>query len=390
MVCGSGFMADTGLGRKLKHGFRRGTVDGINVIEICLPYSNYDCLTKRACTFLNYSLLSIGIALQEKYDLLFATSTPLTAGLPGIFMRVLKPRSKFVFEVRDLWPELPKAMGVVTNPMVVGALWALEQISYASMTAGVALSPGIKQGMQKMFGCRKKITMVPNGCDLNLFKPVGIDLIQRKKKLFQIPKKGLRCIFTGAHGVANGLDAVLDAAKILKERKRTDIHLLFIGDGRLKPHLKQRTAEEVLDNCIFLDPIPKIELAQLLQDVDVGMMILKNVPAFYYGTSPNKFFDFISSGLPVLNNYPGWLAEVIVDNACGIAVPPDDPTAFADALIHMADNPIIRKQMSRNSRKLATNQFSRDQLADRLITFLENVVKKKHETHSSPNNEIGS
>jgi glycosyltransferase involved in cell wall biosynthesis len=377
MVCGSGFMADTGLCGKPKKGLRRGTVDGINVIEICLPYSNYDCLTKRAFTFLKYSLLSINIALQEKYDLLFATSTPLTASVPGVFMKVLKPGTKFVFEVRDLWPELPKAMGVVTNLIVIGALWALEQISYASMNAGVALSPGIKQGMQKMFGCRKKIAMIPNGCDLNLFKPVGKDIHQSKKNILQIPEMGLRCIFTGAHGVANGLDAVLDAAKILKERKRSDIHLIFIGDGRLKPHLKQRAAEEVLDNCIFLDPIPKIELAQLLKNMDVGLMILKNVKAFYFGTSPNKFFDFISSGLPVLNNYPGWIAEVIVDNACGIAVPPDNATAFADALIRMADNPILRKQMSRNSRKQATNEFSRDLLADRMIVFLENVVKNK-------------
>jgi glycosyltransferase involved in cell wall biosynthesis len=106
------------------------------------------------------------------------------------------------------------------------------------------------------------------------------------------------------------------------------------------------------------------------------MMILDNVPAFYYGTSPNKFFDYISSGLPILNNYPGWLDGLITENNCGIAVPPEDPNAFADALILLADNPALRKSMGENSRRLAESEFSRDLLADRLVSFLEAVVIK--------------
>ena len=100
------------------------------------------------------------------------------------------------------------------------------------------------------------------------------------------------------------------------------------------------------------------------------MMILDNVPAFYYGTSPNKFFDYISSGLPVLNNYPGWLKEIITQNQCGVVVTPEDPEAFAIALIELADNPEKRKEMGNNARKLAMSQFARQDLADRLVSFL--------------------
>lgn len=296
MVCGSGFMAKTGLKGEWRNGIRRGMVDGIDVIEINLVYSNYDSLPKRAMVFLKYALKSTHVAWKEKYDVLFATSTPLTAGIPGILMRVLKPGKRFVFEVRDLWPELPKAMGVVSNPVVLLGMGILEQLSYAAMHAGVALSPGIRKGMLKGAGARKKVAMIPNGCDLEIFKPCPVP---------GVPQKGLRCIFIGAHGIANGLDAVLDAAGVLKEKGRTDISLLFVGDGKLRPHLKQRAVDEGLENCIFLDPIPKTRVSELLQQVDVGMMILDNVPAFYYGTSPNKFFDYIAGGLPVLNNYPG-------------------------------------------------------------------------------------
>ena len=128
MVCGSNILADTGLEGKPQNGIRRGCVDSIDVIEICLPYSNYDSLTKRSMAFIRFALKSISIAIREDYDVLFATSTPLTASIPGILMRIIKPRKKFIFEVRDLWPKLPKAMGVVSNPVIIGGLWLLEQI----------------------------------------------------------------------------------------------------------------------------------------------------------------------------------------------------------------------------------------------------------------------
>jgi glycosyltransferase involved in cell wall biosynthesis len=109
---------------------------------------------------------------------------------------------------------------------------------------------------------------------------------------------------------------------------------------------------------------------------DVGMMILDDVPAFYYGTSPNKFFDYIAAGLPVLNNYPGWLADMIGAHECGIAVPPRDPQAFADALQRFADNPVERRRMGANARKLAESRFGRRTLAGQFADVLESVTDK--------------
>jgi len=376
MVCGSGFMARTGLVGDPENGIRRGIVDDIDVIEINLEYSNYDSLTKRALVFFKYAFRSIFIAWKEKYDVLFATSTPLTAGIPGIVMRIMKPGKRFIFEVRDLWPELPKAMGVVSNSFVLSGMAVLEKISYAAMHGGVALSPGIRKGMLKGAGAGKDIAMIPNGCDLDIFKPGKADDNASSKLLAGLPEDSFRCIFTGTHGIANGLDAVLDAASVLKEKGRADICLIFVGDGKLKPGLKQKAFDRGLNNCIFIDPIPKTHLAELLKQCHVGMMILDNVPAFYYGTSPNKFFDYISSGLPVLNNYLGWLKEIITQNQCGVAVPPEDPEVFANALIELADHPEKRKEMGINARKLAMSQFARQDLADSLVSFLEKICSK--------------
>ena len=111
----------------------------------------------------------------------------------------------------------------------------------------------------------------------------------------------------------------------------------------------------------------------MLPEFDVGLMILANVPAFYYGTSPNKFFDYIAGGLPVLNNYPGWLADMIDAHDCGIAVPPDDPGAFADAMENLADDADARRRKGNNARKLAEQQFDRQRLAAQFTGFLEAV-----------------
>lgn len=378
MVCGSGQMASSGLAGEPVDGMRRGDVDGIDVIELCLPYSNYDSFLKRAWIFLLYAWRSVKLALRLDFDLLFATSTPLTAGIPGIVMNIFR-KKPFIFEVRDLWPELPREMGVITNPVILKAMDVLEWLSYHSADACIGLSPGIVRGIIRRNIPASRVIMIPNGCDLELFKSTEHKGVQN---LAGIGKDDFVAIFCGAHGIANGLDAVLDAAKILKERNEQNIKLLFIGDGRLKPQLRERAGKEQLDNCVFCDPVPKRELAKIMAAADVGLMILANVPAFYYGTSPNKFFDYIASGLSVLNNYPGWLAEIIGENECGIAVPPANPEAFADALVTLRDNPGQRSRMGCNARELAENDFNREKLADQFVDFLEETRKNAghHET----------
>jgi len=367
MVCGSAQLANSGLVGEAVDGIRRGRVDGIDVIELCLPYSNYDGFLKRARTFLLYAWRSVKLALRLDYDLLFATSTPLTAGIPGIVMKLFRNKP-FIFEVRDLWPELPREMGVITNPLILRGMDILEWLSYHSADACIGLSPGIVQGITRRNIPASRVTMIPNGCDLELFKPAQS---KRMENVAGIGENDFVAIFCGAHGIANGLDAVLDAAKVLKKRNEQNIKMLFIGDGRLKPQLMERAAREQLDNCVFCDPVPKRELVAITTAADVGLMILANVPAFYYGTSPNKFFDYIASGLPVLNNYPGWLAEMIGKYDCGLAVPPADPESLADALVTLRDNPDMLTRMGRNARKLAENDFNREKLADQFVFFLE-------------------
>ncbi|MDD4515963.1 glycosyltransferase family 4 protein [Massilibacteroides sp.] len=368
VVCGE--IAKLNLPPTKEKGVFRGDVDGIHVIQINLPYSNKDGLLKRAWVFVQFALKGVRIALKEQYDILFATTTPLTAGIPGIAAKWFR-RKTFVFEVRDLWPELPKALGM-KNPLALWGMNVLEWMSYHNADACIGLSPGICAGIAKRSQKNKRIELIPNGCDLEIFRPGNrIDLI-----LDGIKPTDTVAVFTGAHGIANGLDAVLDTAVVLKQRGRMDIVLVFIGDGKTKQGLKDRATKDGLENCRFFDPMPKNLLSRIVANADIGLMVLANIPAFYYGTSPNKFFDYISSGLPILNNYPGWLADMITKEKCGKVIPPDNPEAFADALVDLADHPDRRKEYGTNARQLAERSFSRDHLGDQFVAFLEDVEKK--------------
>ncbi len=371
MVCGSYRLGQTGLDQPFRRGRREGLVEGIRVIEFDLSYSNNDDFLKRSWQFAKFAGAGIGLALGLRYDVCFATTTPLTAGIPGIFARWLRGKT-FVFEVRDLWPELPRALGVIRNPVVLGLMSVLEWASYHSAHRLVGLSPGICEGIAARGIDPVRVLMVPNGCDLDLFgapaaawRPDGV------------APGDLMAVFAGTQGQANGLNAVLDTAAVLKQRNREDVKFVLVGDGKLKASLQARARADGLDNVLFLDPVSKTRLAELMAGADIGLQILANIPAFYYGTSPNKFFDYLASGLPVLNNYPGWLAELITTSECGSVVPPDAPEDFADALLRAVADRDELGRMGKNARTLAEREFNRSDLARTWVDWVTGAVSPR-------------
>lgn len=355
-------------------------IDGLRVLCIAENYSNSMSFVRRSLAFFRFAAEATRVVCDLKPDLVFASSTPLTVGIPG--KRVRKRLGiPFVFEVRDLWPELLIAMGAIRDPFRKGYLTWLERSIYRAADHVVALAPGIRDGVCRTGYPAERVTLIPNGCDLDLFKPDDAPLADSK---FGAPDD-FRLVFTGAHGRANGLDAVLDGAAELKRRGVKGVRLVFIGDGMLRPHLVARAEREGLQHLTtFIQRMPKAELATVVPRMDAGLMILLNVPAFYYGTSPNKFFDYISAGIPVLNNYPGWVADMIDEHRIGRVVAPDDPRAFADGVLWLRERRAELPEMGRRARALAASEFSREVLGRRFVETLERVFDQSRGRAAAP------
>lgn len=366
LVCGSYEGAKTGLTGDFINGKRTGFYEGIQIIEFDIKYSNKMSFLKRTGVFFLYVWKTVGLALTFNYDILFASSTPLTVGIPGIFARWIR-KKQFIFEVRDLWPELPKAMGVIKNPVILWMMGVLEFLCYKSANKLIGLSEGIVKGINERGVSLNKIANIPNGCDLDIFS-----INHSTINIHGTQEGDFLCLYSGTHGIANGLDILIDTAEILNEKGNQTIKFILVGDGKCKPNLVNKTKEKKLNNIIYLNPLNKQDLSRLMNTCDVGMQLLANIPAFYYGTSPNKFFDYISAGLPVLNNYPGWIADIITKYNCGIEVPPDNPLQFANSLIKLEKEKYKLEEMSVNSIKLANEQFNRILLANKWVAWVTN------------------
>jgi glycosyltransferase involved in cell wall biosynthesis len=374
MVCGATDRSTTTLSMPFENGRRKGIVDGITVIECDIPYSTSDSLIRRAVNFSKFAVQASRVAATLNYDVIFATSTPLTVVLAGIVGKLLRQKP-LVFEVRDLWPELPKALGL-KNPIAIAAMSFLEWLGYNLSNHVISLAPGMAKGIAAR-GCPlDRVTMIPNGCDNDLFdQQAAISPHTMFPNHFS--PDDFVAIFAGAHGLANGLDAVLNAAIVLKRGRHQKIKIALVGSGATKLELQKRAASEALDNIVFLNPIPKRQLIGLMKGSDLGLQILKNVEAFYNGTSPNKFFDCLAAGIPILVNYPGWISDLVKNHACGYVVPPDNPDAFAKALIEAKKNRASSKALGKNSKALALQKFDREELAKKFCT----VIEASHSLH---------
>ena len=364
VVCGSFAEGKSGLTHSFAGIKREGIVEGISVTEYNIKYSNKTGFFKRAVLFFRFMLKTIRHAIQDEFDLVFCTSTPLTIAVPGIAAKYLR-KKKFIFEVRDLWPDAPKQLGVVKNRLVLKALSLLESMAYRAADACIGLSPGMVDGIVERSPPGKPVVLIPNGCDIGLFGGKA-----EERAIEGVSPSDIVAAFTGAHGLANGLDAVLDVAKVLKERGHDHIKLVLVGDGMKKKALVDRATSSGLNNCKFLSPIEKNHMSGFFQRADIGMVIFANIESFYYGTSPNKFFDYIAAGLPVVVNHPGWVCDLIDEHAIGECFPPDRADLFADALVHMASDKQALNEMGERSRALALSRFDRADLARQFVEFL--------------------
>lgn len=346
-------------------------IDGIRIRSVRVRYSNYMGYARRMWSFLVFTLRATRqAATAGKHDVIFATSTPLTVGIPG-WVAARLTRTPFVFEVRDLWPEAAIQMGAFSRRGFIARVAKhLERFLYRRAEHVIALSPGMAEGVIAEGVDPERVHVIPNCSDLDLFHPRGKDeeIVER----FGLSGR-LVVAYTGAIGPSNGLhDQIPEAARVLEERGRDDIVFLIVGDGKSLPVLRERTAER--DNVLLVGTMPKQEIPAITRTADILLTLFADVPILATN-SPNKFFDALASGRPVIVNQPGWTRSLVLDNEAGLAVEAGDGTALAEAIITLADDDERRARMGQNARMLAEREFGRDEQASSLLRVLDDAAR---------------
>ena len=352
--------------------------EGIRVIAIAAAYNDPQVGTgmsgsQRMLKFYQFAWSACRVGKQlPAPDVVFATHTPLTIGLAGLTLGQ-HFKVPFVFEVRDLWPEALINVGALKNPLVI---WWLERMAKKIYTGAkhiVALSPGMKEGIVRAGVPAGKVTVIPNASDLDLFGP-DIDGSVERQRLGLGDK--FAAIYFGSMGLANGLEYVIEAARILANRGNKNIIFVLHGGGGKRAELEKMSSKYELTNVIFSDLVPdKEQLARIVAGCDVCMTIYR--AAKEHTWSPNKMFDALAAGKPVLINVPGWLGETIEKNNCGRCLDANRPQMMADALEKLAADPELCRQMGKNARELAEREFDRVKLANRIENVLIEAVSKK-------------
>ncbi len=353
--------------------FTEGEIDGIRVRAVRVHYSNYMGYGRRMWSFIMFTLGATWLASTAgKHDVIFATSTPLTVGIPGWIAAKLR-RTPFVFEVRDLWPEAAIQMGALKRTGVLARIAkALERFLYRQSAEVIALSPGMAEGVIAEGVAPQHVHLVPNCSDLDLFHPGPKD--EAFLGSHGIGPDTFIVGYAGAIGPSNAVEAIVpEAARTLAERGRDDIVFVIAGDGKSLPALE--AAVEGLSNVRFVGSLPKKDVPVLTRSADALMTLFADVPILATN-SPNKFFDGLASGRPMIVNSPGWTKELVEESACGVYVPAEDGVALADVIERLADDPDELAQMGRNARQLAQERFDRTLQAQRLLDVLEQAAAR--------------
>lgn len=345
-------------------------IDGIRVIYIKNFYNNKMGITARIVSFIKFMICSTYVAFkQHRVDKVIATSTPLTVGVPALLLHIIKG-IPYVFEVRDLWPEFPIQMGVVKNKFLQKVLYSLEELIYKHSQHIIALSPGMQAGVQKQRISSEKISMIPN-----MSKPGIFFKHEKNVKLaeqYNINLQKFNIVHFGAMGLANELDYIVKAALIAKQNNYEQLNFVLIGNGFAEEFLKVFCLKYRLTNVIFIDALPLVEVAKIVNLCDISIVPFKNIPVLYTN-SPNKLFDSLSAGLPIIINSSGWTRQLVETNECGFFVDPDSPKELIDKLMRYIQRPIVLKQMGLNSRALAETRYSCEILSKQFSELIENV-----------------
>lgn len=347
--------------------------DGIRALKILTYITANEGFLKRTWNYVAYMLMAIAIApFLPKADIVISTSPQFFNGLAGYFVSRIK-RCRWVLEIRDLWPESILAVGAIKNRHIIRSLEAIERFVYRKADHIIPVTYAFQRHIAASGGNPERITVIRNGVDLKFFEPRAKD----NEFARQLGVEGkFVAAYVGTHGMAHGLDLLIEAAERLKQRD--DIVILLAGDGAERARLVAEVQRRGLRNIKLLGQLPKTEMPRLWSLIDVSLVILKKLDLFLT-VIPSKIFESMAMHQPIILGVAGESAELIKESGSGIVIEPENVEQLTDAILRLADSPVLRSELGDSGRVYVERNFDRTVLADRFEKLLIKTAQN-HQT----------
>ena len=354
---------------------QREEFNGIKLIKTYIYASPQKHFLTRIFNYGSFTVTSVlGGLLSGKHDVVFTMFPPPLLGISAYIVGKVK-RVPIVLDVLDIWPDLPVALGEIKNKYLIKFLEAVERFVYKKAERILVISKGFKKDIEKKGIDADKIDVAPNWVDIDFITP-GCQKNSIREK-YNLDDKFV-VMFAGTIGLAQGLECVIDAAKLLSHQK--DILFVFVGEGVMKKKLQQKAEEYALENVMFIPVQPREYIPKFLAAADVCLVILQRNPVLAI-TIPCKTYEIMAAARPIVANVEGDLKELVEEADCGIVVEPENPKQIADAIISLYEDEQLRTKFGRNGREYVVQHYTREKIMDKVIElFQEAITKTKNRT----------
>jgi glycosyltransferase involved in cell wall biosynthesis len=343
------------------------TIDGVKVVRVWTFLAANEGFLRRTLNYLSYGVsVSIATLFLPRPDVIVSTSPQFFCGLAGLLTKWTK-RAPWVLEVRDLWPESIVTVGAMKPGLIVRALEWLEALAYRKADKIVVVADSFVPHVAKRGG-EGKITVIKNGANLEMFKrPEGDSTVKRDLGL----EGRFIAAFVGTHGMAHGLDTILDAAELLRSDPR--IVFMLVGDGAKRLSLEQRRADMRLDNVKILGQKPKEAMHGVWAATDASLIVLRRDDLFKK-VLPSKMFEAMAMSRPIILGVEGEARELLSEAGAGIAITPESASELADAVTRLANNPTLALMFGERGEAHVREHYDRARLAARYLDLLKETI----------------
>jgi len=348
--------------------WKREVLDGIQVVRVWTYITANEGVFRRSLDYLSFMVSAIlASPFLARPDIIVATSPQFFTPCAAWIVSLLR-RRPFVFELRDLWPDSIVAVGAVRESALIRALRKVEYFLYRRARRIVCVTQSFRRILEANGIDFAKIAVVPNGVDLQTYRP-GSKPLDLEKQL-GVERKFVAA-YVGTIGMAHGLGTVLEAAARLKPRQ--DIVFLLVGTGAEQSALMQRCVDERLENVRFVGAVSKELVREYWKLCDVALVLLRDSPLFAH-VIPSKMFEAMGMERPIILGLRGESREILEIAGAGIAISPQSSPELAEAILRLADDPAMRQRLGLSGRSFAAREYDRARLAERMLDVLSSAT----------------